>query len=601
MYLFKITAQLLLMVWLGMMLTMCGTTDSGNSSDTSDADSDTDGDGDSDTDSDSDSDGDSDADGDSDSDADGDGDTDTDADSDGDSDTDGDTDTDSDSDGDTDADSDSDTESDGEIGLCAEPLECHSDCARYDGAIEVPGICEGDDAGDMCCDMNPGTTDGDTDTDGDSDTDSDSDTDTETDTSSSMDTGSDDATDDTGYAFGATVENTSADCDVPEPADPSTLSSSQMFPNPFALSDGTTMSKKSEWRCKRQEILKQAQAYIYGEKPDPPESVSGTVTSSKISVEVTDQGNTVSFEASVDLPSGEGPFPAVFVMGGFSTVSPKLQEKGVAVIAVATNDPNGVAYEQGDNTGQRGQPGIGKFYDLYGGMHSAGLMQATAWGVSRFIDVIQESGGEFIDYRRLAVTGCSRGGKYAFAAGIFDERIALTIPQESSSGGVPAYRIIDGKPMAETTQYNYSDQTWFSNNFGPFAYNGTPNVNKLPIDTHSLIGTMAPRGVLILENPGAMNGGMGALAGHIGAVGGMEVYKALGVEDNLTYVSNVNGGHCSYFSAYDEPIANAVEKFLLHESATTGGINSGTNESPGSWIDWEAPTLEDDTTLYNTN
>jgi len=58
----------------------------------------------------------------------------------------------------------------------------------------------------------------------------------------------------------------------------------------------------------------------------------------------------------------------------------------------------------------------------------------------------------------------SRNGKGAFAIGLFDERIALTIPQETSTGGVPAYRIVDVL-NTERTDHNYYGLNWLSNNF----------------------------------------------------------------------------------------------------------------------------------------
>ena len=127
---------------------------------------------------------------------------------------------------------------------------------------------------------------------------------------------------------------------------------------------------------------------------------------------------------------------------------------------------------------------------MYGTAPAAGNMMAWAWGASRMIDVIQKSGGDIIDYQRLAVTGCSREGKDAFAVGLFDERIALTLPQETSLGGIVAYRIADAK-CAEKTQSNYNDQIWLSNNFQKFVN----NTSLLPLDAHELFATFAPRGL----------------------------------------------------------------------------------------------------------
>jgi len=87
------------------------------------------------------------------------------------------------------------------------------------------------------------------------------------------------------YHYGADVENTTVDCTVAEPAEPSTLSKIQKLPDPFIKMDGTKISKRSDWHCRRQEILKQAEKYIYGERPAF-DKVSGEVTASKITVHV---------------------------------------------------------------------------------------------------------------------------------------------------------------------------------------------------------------------------------------------------------------------------------------------------------------------------
>jgi hypothetical protein len=82
------------------------------------------------------------------------------------------------------------------------------------------------------------------------------------------------------YAYAALEENTCSDCDVSELPDAAQLSSNSKLPDPFIKIDGTHISKKSEWHCRRQEIIMQAQKYIYGEKPMP-EIVTGTVTEKK--------------------------------------------------------------------------------------------------------------------------------------------------------------------------------------------------------------------------------------------------------------------------------------------------------------------------------
>lgn len=241
----------------------------------------------------------------------------------------------------------------------------------------------------------------------------------------------------------------------------------------------------------------------------------------------------------------------------------------------------------------RGKPNPGKFYDLYGGDHSAGLLMAWAWGAGRILDVIQQSGGDIIDPTGIGVTGCSRNGKGAFAIGVFDDRIALTIPHETSTAGVLAYRIVDvlGK---ERTDHNDYGLNWLSDNFEPFVFKGNvSNAVKLPIDTHALIGMIAPRGLLVLDNPHQAQ--MGAPAGHMATVAGAEVYKALGVGENMNYHSSVAATpHCSYKEEYTDLLVRSIAKFLKHEGEAPGEIlvGSGGSLKISDWVDWEAPTLQ---------
>jgi hypothetical protein len=401
------------------------------------------------------------------------------------------------------------------------------------------------------------------------------------------------------YAYGATVENTSADCQVPTLQEGSKLTSKiSKLPDPFPKIDGTKISKRSEWRCRRQEILEQAKKYVFGDRPTP-DVVTGSVTNNKISVHVEAQSKKIDFTADIVLPTkGQAPYPALISvgakggMGGLTMTESRITNEGVAVIYY----DNYKLGKEGTAEQSRGKANPGLFYDIYGGTHSAGLLMAWSWGASRMIDVLQQSGGDIIDYQRLGVTGCSRLGKGAFVIGLFDERIALTIPQEPSTGGDPAFRIMDVLSGAERTDYNYNGLNWLSDNFAPFVYSGnTSNVVKLPIDTHSMIATMAPRGLLVLENPHQTQ--MGAPAGHMATLSGAEVYKALGVETNVSYHSSVaDTNHCSWKTEYNDLLIRNITRFLKHETAKTGDIlvGSGGSLKTSDWKEWTSPTLADD-------
>lgn len=453
---------------------------------------------------------------------------------------------------------------------------CRATCLTDE--VEVVGSCPG---AQPCCEATPDVPD--TDSGGTSDP-SDG-----TDIDDDMDPGR------PRYAYAALQENTATDCAVPALPDAGALPQIPGLPDPFTKLDGTRLTKRSEWHCRRQELHEQAEKYIYGEKPPRPDVVTGTVSSTEVTVHVEYGGQAIDYRADIVLPQGEGPFPAILNLGargGFGGITlgeSFVLEQGVAVIYYDHYDL-GV---EGTPEASRGMPNPGRFYDLYGGTHSAGLLMSWAWGASRLIDVLQEHGRDIIDTEGLGVTKCSRNGKGAFTVGVFDERIALTIPVETSTGGVPAYRIVDAL-STERTFDNYYGLNWLSNDFEPFVL----NAGALPVDTHEMVAMIAPRGLLVLDNPHIRQ--FGAPAGHTAALGGAEVYRALGVEGHLGYVSTVvNEQHCaSGKPEYTEPLVRAIAKFLKRETNEPLVIAAHPNGTGNleEWRDWTTPTLEDDLT-----
>ena len=396
------------------------------------------------------------------------------------------------------------------------------------------------------------------------------------------------------YAYAAKVENTGADCAVPGLPEPAQLPKLGKLPDPFLELDGKRVAKKSEWRCRRQEIVAQAEKYIYGQKPPKPASVTGSVSNSEVAVDVEHEGKRIHFSAEVVLPEGKGPFPAIINLGtrsGFGGIrlgESFILQQGVAIIYYNHNELG----KEGKPEASRGLPNPGLFYDLYGGTHSAGLLMAWAWGASRMLDVLQQAGGSIIDPTRIGVTGCSRNGKGAFTVGAFDERIALTIPQETSTAGLPSYRIVDTLNGAERTNYNFFGLNWLSNDFRPFVENAT----QLPIDSHEIVALVAPRGLLVLDNPHIAQ--FAATAAHTAVLAGAEVYRALGAGDNISYISDVaNEKHCATGKPeYEQPLIQSIATFLKRERPAAGLIQPGAKGTGNlaEWRDWQTPTLQAD-------
>lgn len=384
----------------------------------------------------------------------------------------------------------------------------------------------------------------------------------------------------------AAVEDDGADCAVSLPG---SLTPNATLPDPFKRLNGTRVTSQADWRCHRAQTRELAERYVYGDKPGKPSGVTGSVSSTNISVNVSHNGRTASFSARVELPGGAGPFPAVVVVGGLGADTATIKAAGAAVI---NYDPLAVGREGTPRTNKQGA-----FYTIYGSSSPTGLLAAWAWGVSRIIDVVEQSGGTILKADATGVTGCSRYGKAAFAIGAFDQRIALTMPVESGSAGVPAFRAIAGESGAQPLSSAYGEQPWLGDAFSPF----TGNPGALPIDTHQVIGMIAPRGLFIMENPHV--DWLGARSGSVAALAGAEVYKALGVGANIGYWSDVQDGtHCASRPEWRTPLQQNIQKFLLKTGGTTGAfrISSRKAGSLAEWKDWQTPTLTDGPTSTTT-
>jgi hypothetical protein len=143
----------------------------------------------------------------------------------------------------------------------------------------------------------------------------------------------------------ASKENEGADCVL---GNAPAVTSNAKLPDPFKKYNGSRIASKSEWRCQRQEILKQVESSIYGTKPPKPEKVTGTVSRTQITVNVEHQGKTASFTARVEMPTNAtGAVPAVVVLGGFGGDTATIKAEGAAVI---TYDPYLVGAESGSRT-----------------------------------------------------------------------------------------------------------------------------------------------------------------------------------------------------------------------------------------------------------
>jgi hypothetical protein len=392
-------------------------------------------------------------------------------------------------------------------------------------------------------------------------------------------------------ATACTKEDCGTDCAISGLPAFSALGSNSKLPDPFAKLSGGRITLKSDWECRRAEIGAELQNYETGKKnPKAPGAVTGTVSGSSLTVNVLDK----SFKVDITLPtSGTAPYPAIVYLDTFSLPG---DFSGVAKIQFDTN-------AMGDQMGNRGH---GFFFTATGSNDGAGALIAWAWGVSRIIDALEATPTANIDAKRVAITGCSRNGKGALMIGAFDERIALTIPQESGSGGMALWRVsydedasfggTTTKHLVQTLDSAYGEQPWFGTALQQF---GTPDaVNKLPFDHHELAGMVAPRGLLVLDNTDYQWLGVNSVA--TGATATRTIFQGLGVPDNFGF-ANSGHSHCVANNAEAPYVDAFVNKFLFGKADTDTKVWKVSKTAFGSstatideakWIDWTVPTLQ---------
>jgi len=359
------------------------------------------------------------------------------------------------------------------------------------------------------------------------------------------------------------------------------LHNNSRLPDPFTLVDGTRVRTKQDWECRRQELSSLFQIYEFGPLPGKPSSMNVSFVSDALTITAGEDGRSISWTVDIEYPTnGSAPFPAIITLGGASIPIPD----SVAVI----NFDNGDFAEQNDLSSR----GVGTFFDLFPSETSSSAMIAWTWGVSRIIDALEMTPSANIDTTKLALTGCSRNGKGTIVAGAFEERIALTIPEESGSGGTACWRLsdwqLDNGQLVQTASEIVNENVWESTSFRQFAN----DTSLIPFDHHELAGMIAPRGLLVVDNADFLWLGPESCFGCMKA--GRLIYEALGVKDNFGYSSVGNHSHCLFPAAQTDDVNAFIDKFLFAGESDTDIFYATENFSNFSlpfWANWEVPVL----------
>jgi hypothetical protein len=369
-------------------------------------------------------------------------------------------------------------------------------------------------------------------------------------------------------------ENTGANCGAT--AAPLLGAQNKKLPNPFAMHDGTVISTKAQWECRRNEIKADIEKFEIGPKQEPP-TVKATLSGSNLSVAVTVGSNSITLTSTV---SGSGSCVVIGMNGTTSLVSGCTQ--------VPFKHDQVVMYTS-SSTQTQSDP----FYKLYPSLYGKiGNYSAWAWGISRIIDGLDQVKDQLkIDMTKIATWGCSYAGKMSLFGGAFDERVALTIVEESGGGGINAWRTSQDFVARTSTSIEKIDNTnysWFLSSMKSL------DPYKLPHDHHELIAMIAPRATIILGNDDY--DWLGDESGYKSTMAAIQVFTALGVADHIGYDFTSGHNHCAAPTTQQNSVKTFADRFLKGGTgATSIAIKPPKSGFDLNWqgvVDWTAPTLQ---------
>ncbi|MBY5959491.1 alpha/beta fold hydrolase [Membranicola marinus] len=332
------------------------------------------------------------------------------------------------------------------------------------------------------------------------------------------------------------------------PPDFDKLPTLPFLPNPLILDEGgknipvTTMA---QWQKKRTWMTDQAQHWITGTVPPPPDNLQIEMLSEKKRGELTERTVLLKFgpkhqaqlHVNLIIPPGDGPFP-VFIC-------PWKKEREDWVQAAVRRGYIGCRFTATDP--KYGFPDDSEKYEaLWWPEFDFSTIMRWGWAASRAIDYLYTL--ENVHTDQIALTGLSRNGKMALWAAAYDNRIKAVVPISGGTGGENPFRYTMAPYNSETVELltRYRPH-WLHPRLRFFV----GRENKLPVDMNSLMALVAPRGLMLTSSAFESAGNpWGIEQAYLSA---KEAYKFLGAENHIA-IDLRNGLHA--------PSARDMERYI---------------------------------------
>ncbi len=362
------------------------------------------------------------------------------------------------------------------------------------------------------------------------------------------------------------VENTATGYTAPPLPTLANCPSIPLLPDPFKFANGEFSKSFSDWEHHRSDFKALIENYEIGIKPDfDTSNLTASYAGNTLTVIVTVNGQTLTLTCNVSIPAGAtAPYPVCIGMNSSygSVTSSDFTSRGI--VGITFNHNQVTTYNNASNADP--------FFVLYPSQNvdNTGQYAAWAWGVSRIIDGLYKVQSSFdADLSHICVTGCSYAGKMALFCGAFDERIALTIAQESGGGGATSWRYSDIQEAGTVEGIAQTNPSWFKNSMFDFS---NPYVSKLPVDHHQLMALCAPRALYCTGNASQI--WLSNMSNYVCDMAVKNIYDTLGISDRFGFNIDDDHGHCVFPADQEPDITYFLDKFMKGNTSLSQVITS---------------------------
>jgi len=273
------------------------------------------------------------------------------------------------------------------------------------------------------------------------------------------------------------------------------------LPDPFLMPDGKRVQTLQDWQKQREYIKAMLAHYLYGHMPARPKKIevsqvgsasihNGEGVEERYVLTICRKGRSVTCRFLIVRPLLKKRYPTIIKNDRVSFDSspeqgfdpgPEAVKRGYLLCRFHRTDLASDDREEGRKAG---------VYPLYP-EYDWGALAVWGWGHGVVLDALDQLG--LADMSKVVATGHSRGGKAALCAGIYDERIAITAPNSSGTGGTGSLRYFEEGQRPQTIRHHVGrNEHWF----GPGYFQFADNEDRLPFDAHFAKVVVAPRALV---------------------------------------------------------------------------------------------------------